>query len=296
MSSNQATEAFLVVVRSDEARSLELGRRFKIYSDHFFIGNGKENDILIGLEWNEPCRIYLFYESRIWHIQDVENFSHLSINGVPCARFQIYDGDLIKIGEFVFEFSVQGGIKFEFFQDNELARQQDLLTKAYNRGYLNSVLEWEINRLKHHILSPIPSRREQKCMPKPLMSLIMFDIDHFGDFNKRHDHQVGDEVLKGVVDRTKSRVRNTDLVCRWGGEEFMVYLPETGKARAVEVAEQIRKQISDAAFLIDGKELHVTVSLGVAEYEPEMDLKAFTRAANLNMLAAKNQGRNQVVS
>lgn len=289
-------ETFLVVVRSNTARSLELGRRFKLYADSLCLGNTKDADMPVGLNWSEPCSVQLSYENRVWYVRDLSNSSRLSVNGVSCAKFQVYDGDLIQIGEFVFELSMREGTKFDFFQDNEAARQQDFLTKAYNRGYLDSVLQWEINRLKHHLPVTGRSRREKKQTARPSISLIMLDIDHFGDFNKKHDHQVGDEVLRGVVERTKSRVRDTDLVARWGGEEFMVYLPETKKEEALEVAEQIRKQIGDTPFIVDDKQLHVTASLGVAEYEQTMDLKSFTRAVNLKMLAAKNQGRNRVIS
>lgn len=285
-------KVFLVVVRKDETRSLDLGRRFPIYSDSIHLGNTEEAEIPVGFGWTEQCHVHIYYNERSWHVHDLGNFNRVAVNGVSCEKFQINDGDLIQVGEVVFELSVKGGTKFEFFEENERTRQEDLLTKAYNRGYLYSVMQWEIDRLKYHF----PSRRRGKSLIKPSMSLIMLDVDNYGDFNKKYDHQVGDEVLKGIVERTKSRVRTTDIVARWAGDEFMVYLPETGMEQALEVAQQIRKQIGQSAFRIGKKKLSVTVSVGVAEYESHMDLKAFVAAANRKVLDAKDQGRNRVVS
>lgn len=284
-------DVFLVVVRTDKAQSLELGRRFPVHSNSMYLGNTEEDDIPIGIGWTERCHVHIFFSERSWKVRDLGGSNHVAVNGVSCEKFQIYDGDLVRIGEFVFELSIRSGTKFEFFEENERSRQQDLLTKAYNRGYLYSVMQWEISRLKQKSSA---RRRNQSLPPQP-MSLIMIDVDDFRDFNKKHDHQVGDEVLKGVVERMKSRVRSTDLVSRWGGEEFCVYLPETKREKAVEVAEQIRKQVGESPFLIDKKRFFVTISLGVAEYESDMDLNAFVRVANRKMLIAKKQGKNQVV-
>jgi diguanylate cyclase len=129
------------------------------------------------------------------------------------------------------------------------------------------------------------------------MSIMQLDIDHFGLFNKKYDHLTGDEVLRGVVERMKSRVRNTDIVARWGGEEFAVYLPETNLQEAAAIAETIRAQIGEHPFSLEGIDpVTVTVSIGVAEYEAGMDIDAFVRVANHKMLTAKKQGRNRVVS
>ncbi len=285
-------QIFLVLVRTDKARALELGRRFQVSSDSIYLGNTNEADVPLGLGWNEPCRVHIFYTAPSWYVKDQEYFNHVSVNGVCCQKFQINDGDLIQVRDFAFEVSFSGGIKSDFFEENERARQQDLLTKAYNRGYLDSIVNWEIERHKKASIG----RRKTRSTSMAPMSLIMFDIDHFGAFNKLHDHQVGDEVLKGVVERVKARVRSTDIVARWGGEEFMVYLPETELEQATEVAEQIRKQVGDTPYRIDQKDLRVTISLGVAQYEADMDMQEFIRKVNLNMLDAKKQGRNRVVS
>ena len=286
----QDVQTFLVVVRTDKAYSLGLGRRFQIHSDIIRLGNGPDVDIPVGLGWTEKCQVEVCYKDRAWHIFDTTNFGHLCVNGVSVKKIRVCDGDLIQINEFAFEFSMSRGIKFEFFEHNEKARQEDILTGAYNRGYLLSVLGWEISRYKQSQ----PGRRNKRLAVPP-MSLIFIDVDHFGAFNKRHDHQVGDEVLKTVVERMKSRVRSTDVVARYGGEEFFIYLPHTDKEEAMNVAEQIRLQVASTPFTIDEKRTEtVTISLGVSQYEGGMDAVAFVRAADLKMKSAKNKGRNQV--
>lgn len=301
---DQGLKVYLVVVCSDKARSLNLGRRFEIRSKSLKLGNGNDADIPVGIGWTEPCAVQIFFKGTTWFVQNLTNSGHLSVNGVPVQKIQISDGDLIQVGEFAFELSSSHGIKFDFFEDTEKARQEDILTKAYNKVYLKSVLQWEINRYNQEAhrqkQDTVTRRTKRPLIPLSPMSLIMFDINHFGKFNKLHDHQVGDEVLKGVVDRVKSRVRNTDVVARFGGDEFYVYLPNTAKEEAVKAAEELRKQVGNTPFDIDDKEekksLSVTISLGVAEYETGMDVDAFMKTANKKMLMAKKQGRNRVVS
>lgn len=202
---------------------------------------------------------------------------------------------MIQLDEFAFEFSSSRSIKYEFFKENEKARQLDIVTQAYNRGYLYSVLQWEISRRKQS--QPSTSRRKKGAVNGLVsMCVIMLDVDHFGEFNKKYDHLIGDQVLRGVVERMKARVRHTDIVARWGGEEFAAFLPDTDKEEAINIAEQILQQIGNHPFIIDTKSLSVTVSLGVAHYEPGMDVDGFMRAADQKMLKAKETGRNKVVS
>ncbi len=283
---------FLVVVKTDKTRSLDLGRRFRITKNKIRLGNTDDVDIPVGLHWAEKCNVEIFCRNDSWYASEIGSVNHLSINGVSVQKFKISDGDVIQIGDLGFEVSSAQGTKYEFFEDTEKARQEDILTKAYNRKYLESLVEWEISRYKKKIIS----RRKNKASSMPPMSIAFLDVDHFGDFNKKFGHQVGDEVLKGVVERIKTRIRSTDILVRYGGEEFIIYLPDTNGEQAASVAEEVRIQVADPPFIVDDtKQVSVTISLGVSEFRPDMDFKSFLKEANQKMLLAKKKGRNRVV-
>lgn len=129
-------------------------------------------------------------------------------------------------------------------------------------------------------------------------SVILMDIDHFKQVNDQHGHLVGDAVLKDIAQALKKLVRESDLLARYGGEEFILLLPNTPKNSAIELAENIRKQVE--ALVIDcGKNVNIscTLSLGVAEYQPNItSLDIITNAADEALYKAKAHGRNQVVS
>jgi diguanylate cyclase (GGDEF)-like protein len=129
------------------------------------------------------------------------------------------------------------------------------------------------------------------------LSLLMLDVDGFKLINDTHGHPTGDHVLQAIGKLLRTAARATDLAARYGGEELMLVLPGTGKSTAAAIAESIRRTI--AARVIDwrGKRLVVTVSIGVATYEPQSPLTQpahLVKAADLAVYAAKHAGRNCV--
>ncbi|NLB35446.1 MAG: GGDEF domain-containing protein, partial [Elusimicrobia bacterium] len=138
--------------------------------------------------------------------------------------------------------------------------------------------------------------RKFKRYKRPL-SLIMLDIDHFKQFNDTYGHQQGDIALRAVSDILKNSVRETDIVCRYGGEEFAVILPETKLDKALAVAERIRSAAeSNEIVLSDTVTGRVTLSLGVSEYPQDHIIsdKEFVELADAALYIAKNYGRNRV--
>ncbi|GEM_PF-2990693 len=154
----------------------------------------------------------------------------------------------------------------------------DELTRIYNRKKFNEVFNDEIGKCKRY--------------RKPL-SLIMFDVDHFKKINDSCGHEAGDIVLSGVVSTIKPMVRETDLFARWGGEEFMILTPDTGKRGATEFAERIRKRISGTNFEKIG---YLTCSFGVSSYEENESGDDLLRRVDGALYEAKQSGRNRVVT
>ena len=126
----------------------------------------------------------------------------------------------------------------------------------------------------------------------------MLDIDHFKQVNDRHGHDVGDEVLKTFAQRVKAKVRGADLLCRLGGEEFILIMPDAGMPMAQKVGERIRAAIGELAFPIErgARDIVVTVSIGVAEARAGEGADSLLRRADQALYGAKTSGRNRVAA
>lgn len=168
---------------------------------------------------------------------------------------------------------------------NDLAIR-DPLTGLYNRRYFDAVLE---QLLASHGRDPAG---------RPPLSAVMFDLDHFGQVNKLHGHQFGDLVLQAFGRLVAGRFRESDLVARFGGEEFVVILDRTTVTDAERLADEVRRAMASARFEgANGELLHVTVSAGCAELEPsEPTREALLRATDVALFMAKRGGRDRVVA
>ena len=130
------------------------------------------------------------------------------------------------------------------------------------------------------------------------VAAILFDLDLFGQFNKRHGHQTGDAVLRTFGSILTRRLRSSDLVARFGGEEFLAVLDGASLEEAQRVAEEIRRELETITILgSDGEDLHATVSAGCASLGPNVaSLEALLEVADVGLQMAKRGGRNQVVA
>ncbi|MBF0502138.1 MAG: diguanylate cyclase [Candidatus Riflebacteria bacterium] len=155
----------------------------------------------------------------------------------------------------------------------------DGLTKLFIHRYFQARLEEEIVRAKRY---------------HTVVSLILFDIDHFKKFNDTYGHQQGDLVLIEVAKLLKLTVRDTiDIPARYGGEEFTIILPETDAAGALLVAERLRKTIESNEFPGQGMPLKVTISLGIATYPDHAANRAtLIKKSDMALYACKKRGRN----
>jgi diguanylate cyclase (GGDEF)-like protein len=168
----------------------------------------------------------------------------------------------------------------ELFRDVHENSVRDSLTGCFNRKHALEVMDAELRR----------ARRSQ--MP---LSLLMFDLDHFKGINDGDGHLAGDAVLAAVGARMKTVLRGSDLKCRYGGEEFLVLLPDTPPAGARRVAETLRMAIADQPVAWSDRTIHVTASFGVTAITPgETDGMAIMARADGALYRAKQAGRNCV--
>lgn len=156
----------------------------------------------------------------------------------------------------------------------------DKLTNLINRQSFDLLLGQAV---KH-------ARRERQSL-----SLMMFDIDHFKRINDRYGHLAGDKVIRAVADATVASVRRSDVVCRWGGEEFLVMLSNCDRDAAVTLAEKVRTQV-EAATAGGGEAIGATVSLGVTELRDTDTDDMLLQRVDEALYEAKRQGRNRTVT
>ncbi|WP_025270441.1 diguanylate cyclase [Hippea sp. KM1] len=168
----------------------------------------------------------------------------------------------------------------------ELLKEQSLkdeLTGLYNRRFLNTTIDFILQQAKRH----------QKTV-----GILMCDIDHFKRINDEYGHETGDKVLKHIANSLRSMLRDSDLVVRFGGEEFIIILPDTTKTDSIKVAEKLRKAIEGSPFSInDDSSLNITVSFGVASYPDDSKrFKQLIQMADKALYSAKNSGRNRTIA
>jgi diguanylate cyclase (GGDEF)-like protein/PAS domain S-box-containing protein len=158
----------------------------------------------------------------------------------------------------------------------------DALTGLYNHRAFYMLLDEEFERAKRF---------------KRPIALLMLDIDHFKQVNDKHGHLAGDAVLNAISAILVRRVRAIDRVCRYGGEEITVILPEADAEAAADTAERLRRAVEEQQFdTITAPRLHITVSIGVASSPADADsLETLVGAADMAMFVAKERGRNQIV-
>ncbi|MCB9480840.1 MAG: GGDEF domain-containing protein [Desulfobacteraceae bacterium] len=176
------------------------------------------------------------------------------------------------------ENAVSSSIRLRSLED---AASIDALTNCYNRRELDRKLDEQFSF----------SRRYGKNF-----SLIMFDIDFFKNLNDTYGHDAGDQVLREISSRIKNIIRAEDTIFRYGGEEFVVILPETDEESAAMLANRLRREISDTPFVLNGDNVFVTSSFGVSSFMGSNNPEEILRTADKLLYKAKNSGRNRVMS
>jgi diguanylate cyclase (GGDEF)-like protein len=224
-----------------------------------------------------PAKFEEFIEKRTQRIRE----GHEDLRD-----WRIDDGKVIRVTT---KCLPDGGRMLVYADVTDLVQQADKLkelatvdgmTGLFNRRHFFSLAEIEWGRYQRH-------RRS--------MSLLMLDIDQFKSINDQYGHDAGDRVIVQIAEICRQEKRKSDVVARFGGEEFLLLLPETTLADARLVAERLRHQVEASVLPLASHAIKATVSIGVAQATPGMDtIFALIRTADNAMYAAKNAGRNRV--
>jgi len=269
----------LVVIYAPVAS--DLGRRHVLDQEVVTIGRDRENDIV--LDSDSVSRRHAKVEHREGRIYltdlDSTNGTYVNDDNEPVRDCQLRRGDQVKIGDTIFKYLSGSDVEAQYHETIFNMTITDGLTDVGNKKRLDQLVQKEIPRAVRH-------NRE--------LSLLMVDIDHFKDVNDTYGHLAGDSVLRDLAGILQKRLRPDDELGRYGGEEFAAVLPETSLIGAVKIAEDLRKLVEEHAFIVEGEQINVTVSIGAAALKPGMDAKAFFRAADEMLYKAKNSGRNKV--
>lgn len=167
----------------------------------------------------------------------------------------------------------------ELAQTHEQAAKTDELTGLSNRRDMHNRLAAEFSRYQrsgHHF------------------SIALIDLDLFKGINDQHGHDAGDEVLKAFSALMQTVIRQTDVAARWGGEEFLILLPDTSLLQALTLAERLRSEVDQTPFRFRGKELPVTISAGVCSIAKAGSINELLKQADICLYNAKEDGRNRI--
>lgn len=170
--------------------------------------------------------------------------------------------------------------KNQLLEELILSSRRDPLTELYNRRYFTELLQSEITRSKRF---------------KRGFSLLMLDIDHFKSINDRFGHACGDAALIAFTKTVTNSTREVDTRCRWGGEEFLVLLPEIPKETAMLVAEKIRKNVENLETIYEGDLIKLTVSIGLEYFSGDgIEMSNMINKVDQLLYKAKDTGRNKI--
>ncbi len=183
--------------------------------------------------------------------------------------------------------TVYNGVMIDITNEKEMEEElrrlatTDPLTGAFNRRHFMVLADEEVSRATRH--------------GRPI-SVLMLDIDHFKKINDTYGHAAGDEALKRTVDTVQSQLRGSDVLGRFGGEEFAVLIPETDTEGAMALAERIRCAVECITVVWEGQTFSFTTSVGVATLHGDYDVEEAFNHADQALYEAKSSGRNRVIS
>ena len=200
----------------------------------------------------------------------------VSVSCTPIIENSVCSGAVLVFRDITEQKKYQESLEFI----NKILKIQsttDHLTKLYNRQYFNEKLNQEINKVRRY---------------KSFFSFVIFDIDKFKSINDTYGHNSGDCVLEDLAKIVGKTLRDTDILARWGGEEFAILLPMTDSTAAVKYAERIREIVEEYKFTIPRQ---VSCSFGVTQYIEDEKPENLINRADEALYEAKENGRNRVV-
>ena len=237
-----------------------------IISIVFLVPNRWINMVLISVGLSAS-----FFAISVYHIK------HYTFNEISAAAVFI---SLVILLNSISSYRINYYKRLEYLNSRKLEKlaATDPLTGIYNRAKFNEELEKNTAISKRY---------------KTKLSLVIFDLDNLKTINDNYGHLYGDKIIVGITKIVLGAIRETDVFARWGGDEFMILLPNTSEQQAVKLTERINMLVSEKAFNNVG---HVSCSFGVVSLEESDDHNSFLHRADKMLYLAKRSGKNTVMS
>jgi len=258
-----------------------LGRRYVLSAPETTIGRSAAAAMVLADDSVSREHAKCIAAGNAVEIEDLGSSNGTFINDQRVqGRAALRDGDIVRLGSVHLKYFSRDSIE-NVFHDNIYRKATiDADTGIFNKQYLLESLD----------LAFMYSRA--KSQP---LSVIYFDLDFFKKVNDTHGHSCGDAILRECAQIMKSCLRDEDVLGRYGGEEFVVVLPNCDAQLAATLAERIRIAVESHAFVHDDKTIKQTVSIGVSENSPAFNTgKALLDDADRKLYQSKNSGRNRV--
>lgn len=266
---------------------IQKGARYKVGSTETVIGRSRQADIQLN-----DVGVSRRHARVVWEnsdnpkevpkcvLEDMGSRNGTDLNGRLINRpVSLTERDRITIGRSTLVLAFRDQEEILHDQDLYNSATRDQLTGLENRQQLTYVLR--------HLLSSSARRRVS-------LSILVIDIDHFKKINDTHGHTAGDQVLIRLADILVSCLRGSDLAARWGGEEFVIALPNTAKEQAIEVAERVRQRVEELTIPYEDIEIKLTLSIGISEARHSDSVQSLLDRADHRLYLAKQGGRNRV--
>lgn len=290
-------QAFVIVIFDEAADAFEavylVDRGGRYPSEHVPKGQGLVSQVVASGKTLNIANLDNFDASGAVHFGDPDHVRSIlavplwlggKIMGMISAQSYLPDAYTLEEQSLLELLAAHAAVALDnarLFREVQRLAITDPLTGPYNRRGLFEMGQREIERYRR--------------FGRPL-SIIILDIDHFKEINDSFGHAIGDQVLRGLAYCIRQHIREVDSLGRYGGEEFVILLPETPREAAAQAAERLRLQIASSPIQTTNGVLTITVSLGVAQFnEKTADLDALIDRADAAMYAAKQSGRNRVV-
>ncbi len=264
---------------------INVGMIYKLKKNRIIIGRGDECDIT--LRESSISRVHAAIDidlSGEATITDMKSTNGTFVNGVPVSFSSITNGVRIQLGSStVLKFVLQDSFEAEFQANMYESVIKDTLTQAYNKRYFLDRITSEFSHSLRHYQQ---------------LALIMIDVDHFKQVNDTYGHLAGDEVLKELVKRITGHLRLGDVLCRYGGEEFVIIVRECNPESLLPLAERILDLFREKPMNFKDETISITISAGVSSIIDKnvRTVEDLLAEADKNLYLAKSAGRNCVRS
>ncbi len=268
----------IVVIYSQDIR--EFGKRYILDGKPIDIGRGTENEITVDSDIVSRRHCLIERNGSFWHIRDLKSTNGTYLNNQLVEEQRLKPGDMLKVGDTIFKYLSGKDIEAQYHETIYRMTIIDALTELYNKRYLLEALDREISRARRY---------------KRPMTLVMLDIDFFKQINDHYGHLAGDTVLEELGRRMRSLFRPDDIIGRYGGEEFLVIMPETSLEEAKGIADAVRLAIEAKTFEFEGQHIKATTSIGLGELKDDHGVTELIKLVDEKLYAAKGAGRNRII-